>query len=264
MIAYFITIPIIAYLSMIAFRTMELSVMNFEGKRVPYSLGVVIIFSYSFLYAHTPHLEKSLSIASFIFVLAIWLLGLIDDVFGKPYPKGLKGHVIYFLKNKKVTTGLVKAIGTVVATILYLFSSETRSLITYMIAFLLLTGIPHVMNLFDTRPLRVWKLTLCCTIFILALSPLPSFLFVVMVLTLFYIWYVLEGYRKAMLGDNGATLVGAILAIVIINQLTITVQYGLLLFVLVLILAAEKYSFSALIENSSFLKAVDRLGVIKK
>ncbi|WP_227938448.1 hypothetical protein [Alkalihalobacillus deserti] len=264
MIVFFISVPIIAYLSMIAFKMMNLGVKNYEGKDVPYSLGVLIIYSYSFMYAFPPRLNPSLSFASFVFVLSIWLLGLIDDVYGKPYPKGLKGHMIYFVKNHILTTGLLKAGGTVVTAIVFLWVSELRSYLAYFVAFLLLTGLPHVMNLFDTRPLRVWKLAISLLALVMVFNPLPSFRFILMVLTVFYIWYVLEGYRKAMLGDNGATGIGAILAVIVVNQFSLSVQYGLLVFVLVLILVSEKYSFSALIESSSFLRAIDRIGIMRK
>ena len=264
MIAFFITVPIITYLSMIAFQRMNLGVKNYEGKDVPYSLGVLIIYSYSFLYAFPPQINPTFSFASFIFLLSIWLLGLIDDVYGNPYPKGLKGHLLFFLKNHIVTTGLLKAGGTVLAAVLFLWLSEPRSYLGYLIAFLLLTGLPHVMNLFDTRPLRVWKLAVSLTVLVIIANPIPSFLFILMLLTVFYIWFVLEGYRKAMLGDNGATVVGAILAVVIVNHVSLTVQYSFLVFVLVMILVAEKYSFSAFIEKSRFLKVIDQIGIINK
>ncbi|MFC0561599.1 hypothetical protein [Halalkalibacter alkalisediminis] len=264
MMAFFISVPIIAYFSMIAFKRMNLSVKNYEGKDVPYSLGVLIFYSYSFLYAYPPHINPAFSVASFAFLLSIWLFGLLDDVYGKPYPKGLKGHMMYFFKNHILTTGLLKAGGTIVAAILFLWVSELRSYFAYVVAFLLITGLPHVMNLFDTRPLRVWKLTVSLTILIMIFNPLPSFLFVLMLLMVFYIWYVLEGSRKAMLGDNGATVVGAILAVVVVNHVSFSVQYSFLVFVLAMILVAEKYSFSAFIEKSRFLRTIDQIGIIKK
>ncbi|GAE36628.1 hypothetical protein [Halalkalibacter akibai] len=264
MIGFFITVPIITYLSMIAFQRMNLSVINFEGRYVPYSLGVIIIYSYSFMYAFVPGVNRSLALPAFLFILTIWLLGFIDDVYGKTYPKGLKGHVSYFFKHKVVTTGLLKAGGTIIAALMYLWINEYPFSLAFIVAFLLLTGFPHVVNLFDTRPLRVWKLTVCLTIVVLVLNPLPSFLFVLMVVTVFYIWYVLEGYRKAMLGDNGATVIGAILAVVVVNQLSMLAQYLMLIFVLTLILVAERYSFSTIIERSNLLKAIDGIGVIRK
>jgi UDP-N-acetylmuramyl pentapeptide phosphotransferase/UDP-N-acetylglucosamine-1-phosphate transferase len=264
MIAFFITVPVIAYFSMIAFHRMNLGVINYEGRYVPYSLGVVMIYSYSFLFAFPPQVYQSLTVTSFLFVFTIWLLGFIDDVFGKPYPKGLKGHVLYFYKEKILTTGLLKAGGTIAAALVYLWVNDVGSFLAFGMGFLLLTGFPHVMNLFDTRPLRVWKMTFCITILAMAFNPIPSFIFFLMIVTVFYIWYVLEGYRKAMLGDNGATVIGAILAVIAVNHLPLSVQYSLLLFVLVMILVAEKYSFSTIIEKSSFLRAIDQIGVMKK
>jgi UDP-N-acetylmuramyl pentapeptide phosphotransferase/UDP-N-acetylglucosamine-1-phosphate transferase len=263
MIAFFLSMPIIAYLSLISFQTMKLGVLNYEGRFVPYSLGVVIIYSYSYLFALSPGLE-SVSMASFIFVFSIWLLGLVDDVFGKPYPKGLKGHVLYAFQKKRITTGLVKAAGTIVVALLFVWMTPLYTYFATFLSLFLLIGLPHVMNLFDTRPLRVWKGALCFVVLVLLINPLPSFIYIVMLLSVFYVWYVLEGYRKAMLGDNGATVVGAILAVVAINHLPIGLQLFVLVVVSFFIVIAEKYSFSTIIEHSSLLRMIDQIGIMNK
>ncbi|KHF39526.1 hypothetical protein [Halalkalibacter okhensis] len=263
MIVFFLSMPIIAFLSMISFQRMDLGVLNYEGKFVPYSLGVVIIYSYSYLFALTPGIE-SFSVASFVFVFLIWLLGLVDDVFGKSYPKGLKGHVLYALQRKRITTGLLKAIGTIVVAMIFLWMTPIYSYVSVVMALGLLIGFPHVMNLFDTRPLRVWKGTICFVLVVLLVNPLPSFIYIVMVLTVFYVWYVLEGYRKAMLGDNGATLIGAILAVVAIYHLQVGVQLVVLVVLSFCILIAEKYSFSTIIEQSPLLRMIDQVGIMNK
>ncbi|WP_332695910.1 hypothetical protein [Halalkalibacter lacteus] len=264
MIAFFISMPVVAYLSMITFQTMNLGVLNYENKQVPYSLGVVIIYSFAFTYAFPPQINETLSFSAFLYVFSIWFLGLIDDIYGKPYPKGLKGHIMHAIGKGIFTTGLVKAVGTVAFAILFLWMNQPDSIVASFVALCLLIGFPHVMNLFDTRPLRVWKVTVCIVIFVLITNPLPSFVFIMILLSVFYVLYVLEGYKKAMLGDNGATVIGAILAVVILNHLSLLLQMLLLFIVVLFIALAEKYSFSKVIERSSLLRRIDQLGVMRK
>ncbi len=264
MIPLLITLPIIAYLSMVAFHSMNLTVINYEFRWVPYSLGAVVLYSYAVLYAFPPYPTEVLSLPAYLFVFGVWLLGFIDDRFGKPFPKGLKGHISYVTERRMITTGLLKAIGTVIFALLYLWTKQPSSILISLLSFFLLTGLPHVMNLFDTRPLRVWKVTFCMTVLVFVVTPLPSFLFIVTLLAVFYIFFVLEGHQKAMLGDNGATTIGAILAIVFINHTSVSVQIGILSVVFFFIMLAEKWSISALIERWSTLRAIDHIGVVKK
>ncbi len=240
---------------------MDLTVMNYELKPVPYSLGSVVLYSYAVCYAFPPATSESLSFIAYLYVVGIWLLGLIDDIFGKPFPKGLKGHILYAKKKRVITTGLLKAIGTAVLALMYIAMNEPSVFMTSMLSFLLLTGFPHVMNLFDTRPLRVWKAALCITLFLFAITTTISFIFVITIVAAFYITFVLEGHRKAMLGDNGATVVGAIFAIIFIQHTEQAIQIGALIVMFFIILLSEKWSISALIERSSLLRAIDQIGI---
>ncbi|NEU29583.1 hypothetical protein GN156_02125 [bacterium LRH843] len=266
MIQLLVTLPFIAFLSMNAFCSMKLRVVNYESKWVPYSLGVVVLYSYAMLYEFKPNPVEALSFPAFVYVFGIWLLGFIDDLFGKPFPKGLKGHIHYAIKNRLITTGLLKALGTVMFAILYLWMQQqvTSAFFTGLSSLFLLIGLPHVMNLFDTRPLRVWKVAFCMTVLVIVVSPLPSFLFVITLLAVFYISFVLEGHRKAMLGDNGATVIGAIVAIVVVNHTGSLIQFSALLFVVFIIIIAETTSISTIIERWSMLRFIDQIGIIKK
>ncbi|MFC0471019.1 hypothetical protein ACFFHM_11140 [Halalkalibacter kiskunsagensis] len=264
MIVFFISLPVVAYLSMIAFQTMNLGVLNYEGKQVPYSLGVVIIYSFAFAYAFPPQINETLSFSAFLYVFSIWFIGLMDDIYGKSYPKGLKGHIMHAIGKGVFTTGLVKAVGTVAFSVLFLWMNQPVSIFASFVALCLLTGFPHVMNLFDTRPLRVWKVTVCIVISVIVVNPLPAFPFIMMLLSILYVLYVLEGYKKAMLGDNGATVIGAILAVISLNHLSFLLQIVLLMFVVMFIALAEKYSFSKVIEKSTLLRRIDQLGVMRK
>ena len=258
MIVSFFTLPVIAYVSMLFFQRMGFTVTNFEGKKIPYSLGIVILYSYFTLcfFGETP---TFFSIPSSLYVVGVWFLGLIDDVFGTPFPKGLKGHFQYALKHRVLTTGGLKVIGTVLFAFVYLYESDAR-LWTSFVPFLLLTGCPHVMNLLDTRPLRVWKLSFLLACFFIIVET-PSFDTIVAIAFVFYIVFLIEGKKLAMLGDNGATLVGAIAAHFMIEFTSSSLQIVFALSTVAFILCAEKWSLSALVNRYAFLKTLDRFGV---
>lgn len=248
---------------MIAFHSLNLSVENYQGRKIPYNLGVVVVYSYAVLFAFPPALIPSLSLMAFIYILTIWVLGFIDDAYGSPFPKGLKGHLFHSIKHRSVTTGLLKAVGTMVIALVFVWSEQTEFL-TGLAAFLLLTGLPHMMNLFDTRPLRVWKVAFVLSAFLMVILPLPPFTFVIILLTIFYLLFILEGHKKAMLGDNGATAIGAIFAVVFIHHTSLFIQIGIISIVAFFILLAEKKSFSVLIERVRLLRFIDQIGISKR
>ena len=185
-------------------------------------------------------------------------------MFGKLYPKGLKGHLNYFVEKGVVTTGLVKVVGTIFLSILVLFTAQFRSIFVVMVAFFLLMSMPHIMNLFDTRPLRVLKVSFGFVAILFLMNPLPPVSLIITLVLVLAILYLLEGYKKAMLGDNGATIIGAIIALVLIYHAELWLQVCILGFALFITALAEKKSISKLIEKWAFLRRIDQIGVMKK
>lgn len=240
------------------FLQLDCYVTNFEGNDTPYNLGLCIFIIVIYFYQ-----VNNLSIAdlTFLYLFVLWLTGFIDDRFGAKYPKGLKGHIRLFLQSKKISTGLFKLIGTVTTALCVTIFNFSVGSIQLFVIFLLLILTPHVMNLFDTRPLRVWKVILLHSflftplIFRTSIYDFASILFIIIVLTFF------EAKRKTMLGDNGATLLGGILGLFAIIYLSIVMQVLLVLSYLLIIVVAEKISLSKWIEARPFLKWFDRLGV---
>ncbi|WP_100404741.1 hypothetical protein [Bacillus solitudinis] len=261
MILLILLLPIMALLSMYAFRCAQWTTQNYERQQIPYSLGVLVVFAYAVLCAFPPILSPAFSYGAMGYVFGIWLIGFLDDRFGQVYPKGLKGHFYYVFNEKKLTTGILKVVGTILIAILFILYYQPNSVVDGVRCFLLLTWMPHVANLFDTRPLRVWKMSLLFLIVLTLIVGLPSFLTLIYVLVVFYLLFVLEGHRKAMLGDNGATTIGAIFAVLMFFETTVTFQWIIVFVVFMLMIIAERVSFSALIEKRSILRWFDQIGV---
>ncbi len=246
---------------MISFQQIGWNTKNFEGNWIPFSLGVVILYGYLVLSVFSPVYSPVFSKMSMAYVIGIWFLGLLDDVLGKPSPKGIKGHLFHFLKQKQLTTGLIKALGTLSFAGMFLYYLKPISFGQGIRYGFLLILIPHVMNLVDTRPLRVWKVTVATGAVLFPLLLQMPFSVLLYVVTILYLLFVIEGHKKAMLGDNGATIIGAILALLMVFHLTSFQQWIMILLFAFLTFLAEWFSFSTWIDQQPFLRFLDRIGL---
>lgn len=246
--------PVIVWLSEWFFKKVGWKVTNYLGDEIPYNLGfglLVALYFFSFLFGH---------IIFIIYLTLLWVTGIVDDCFGTKYPKGLKGHVRFFLATGNMTTGLLKLLCTVSIAFVITIWIE-GGFLEKTLSFLLLILPPHIMNLFDTRPLRVWKvLILHCLLFYPYFFFIPNEIFLpffVIVATLVYF----EGSRRGMLGDNGATLLGGLVGVLSVLFLSITAQLSLVAFYVLMIIVTEKISISQYIEKRPLLKKIDQWGV---
>lgn len=259
MIFLVIILPIIAFLSMFLFYHLDWTTKNYEGDRIPYSLGVYIIFSY-FLFQYL-YIEQAVFLALILYLSGIWAVGLVDDRFGSLEQKGLRGHIKAFITEGKLSTGILKITSTVVLSFYFILYLQPLTTVEWIRYGIILVLTPHIFNLFDTRPLRVWKVSLLYgSLFLLLLQYMPFSAYLYLV-TFFFVFYVFEGHKIAMLGDNGATLIGGIFAVITIMQASISQQWTLIGLFFLLTILAEKTSFSRVIEKSNVLKWLDRLGI---
>ncbi|MBU9724100.1 MULTISPECIES: hypothetical protein [Bacillaceae] len=229
-------------------------VKNYKSKFVPYSLGAVITFMLII-----DHLYFTYFIRNFldlIYIVLIWFLGFIDDLYGRAYPKGIKGHFSYFFKRREVTTGFIKAIGVIVVSFTY-FLIELSIPVFYLLCLLIL--LPHSMNLLDTKPLRVWKLSIFF-LYVPIIILTQEVLAVLIISAAFILWAIFESKMKGMLGDNGAMIMGAWMAIASIQLNIVSYQFVLLMFSIIVTLIAERVSIQEWIERTPGIKRIDQLG----
>ncbi|WP_157812005.1 hypothetical protein [Alteribacter populi] len=237
---------------------------NFNNKSVPYNFGVVLFFWITLDYVRPTAIE--LQAVDYWFLLSIWLIGWMDDQFGTSFPKGITGHFRYCFNERKMTTGFIKAFGGVILSFLYLLLLLKSGEISFSEATILsslLILLPHVLNLLDTRPLRVMKVG--ALIYFVILFQLQGGLLVVPgLLILFLLWFKEEVRERTMLGDNGAMVFGAYLAVLARyldgNSIVIT----LVTICVLLTILAEKYSISRIVAKTKLLRAIDLFGQRKE
>jgi UDP-N-acetylmuramyl pentapeptide phosphotransferase/UDP-N-acetylglucosamine-1-phosphate transferase len=235
--------------------------VNYRGEVIPLAGGLIfvagLLLTVLFLRLATGEHPLELMYLT-IGVLAISILGLLDDLAGNGETRGFKGHMIK-LAEGKLTTGGLKAIGggMIAVFIVVPFSQNWAELIiNSAIAALSINTI----NLLDLRPGRAIKGFLLGLVIIFIFGNWEQLMMVSIVAGIVLAYMSFDLQAKIMMGDTGSNALGLVLGLAMVWSLPMAGKLlGLMLLVL-LQLIAEIYSFSKLIERSPFLALLDRLG----
>jgi hypothetical protein len=197
------------------------------------------------------------------YLLGIAFLGFLDDALGQGQaaatPRGWRGHWTA-LRAGTLSTGAIKAVGAL-ALAAYVVSGRGLESWRYLADIALLVLATNLFNLLDLRPGRAEKgLTLLGAGLCLGawtLAPLE--------LLGIFAGPVLVGARltlgeRAMLGDTGSNLIGAIAGVWLLTTLGGDGRLIALAVVLALTVYGEIRSISATIESVPPLRWLDSLG----
>lgn len=200
------------------------------------------------------------------YVLGVAMLGLLDDALGRgaaaDTPRGWRGHARAVMSGG-FSTGAIKAAGAL-ALAAYAVSGRGREGIDYVGDLALLLLATNLFNLLDLRPGRVEKAFglllagLCLGAWTAApLELLGVFIGPVAVGAAFTL------RERAMLGDTGSNLVGALAGIALLTTLGETGRWVALAVVLALTIYGEFRSISKSIEKIPPLRWIDSLGRVR-
>jgi len=201
------------------------------------------------------------------YVLGVALLGLLDDALGRGAaagtPRGWRGHGRAVLGGG-FSTGAIKAAGAL-ALAAYAVSGRGREGLDYVADLALLLLATNLFNLLDLRPGRVEKVfavllgVLCLGAWTLdPLELLGVFIGPVLVVGAFTL------RERAMLGDTGSNLVGALAGISLLVTLGDEGRLIALAVVLGLTIYGEFRSISKAIESVPPLRWLDSLGRVSR
>ncbi len=199
----------------------------------------------------------------FGYVLGIALLGLLDDMLGRGHdrdaPRGWRGHAGAVLSGR-FSTGAIKAVGAF-ALAAYAVSGRGRESLDYIADLALLLLATNLFNLLDLRPGRVEKAfaLLLAGLCLGAWSGYPLQLLGIFIGPVL-IGAALTLRERAMLGDAGANLVGALAGVSLLVTLGDEARLIALALIALLTVYGEFRSISATIERNGVLRALDRLG----
>ncbi len=197
------------------------------------------------------------------YVIGVAMLGLLDDMLGRGHAgdsaRGWRGHAEALLGGR-LSTGAIKAAGAF-GLAAFAVSGLGREWPGYLADLALLLLATNLFNLLDLRPGRVEKalVLLLAAVCIGATTAYPLELLGV------FIGPVLAGAaltlrERAMLGDAGANLAGAIAGVALIVALGEGARLIALALVAALTIYGEFRSISAAIERIAPLRRLDRLG----
>jgi hypothetical protein len=206
----------------------------------------------------TPELRQWLP-----YLLGLAFLGFLDDALGQgaaaDTPRGWRGHA-RALGEGRLSTGAIKAIGAL-ALAAYVVSGRGLESWRYAADIALLLLATNLFNLLDLRPGRAEKglallgAGLCLGAWTLApIELLGIFAGPILVGA----WLTLG--ERAMLGDTGSNLVGAVAGVWLLTVLGPDARLIALAIVLVLTVYGELRSISATIERVPPLRWLDSLG----
>jgi hypothetical protein len=197
------------------------------------------------------------------YLLGIAFLGFLDDALGRgeavATPRGWRGHARAVLAGR-LSTGAIKAAGAV-GLAAFAVSGLGREWPGYLADLALLLLATNLFNLLDLRPGRVEKALalLLAGVCLGAWTWFPLELLGVFAGPLL-VGAALTLRERAMLGDAGANLAGAIAGVALIVALGEGARLIALAVVAALTVYGEFRSISAAIDRIAPLRALDRLG----
>jgi len=197
------------------------------------------------------------------YVLGIAFLGFLDDALGQgeaaTTPRGWRGHWAA-LRAGSLSTGAIKAVGAL-ALAAYVVSGRGLESWRYLADVALLILTTNLFNLLDLRPGRAEKalalLGAALCLFAWTLVPI-ELLGIFAGPALVGAWLTLG--ERAMLGDTGSNLIGAVAGVWLLTALGADARLVALGVVLALTIYGELRSISRTIDSVPPLRWLDSLG----
>jgi UDP-GlcNAc:undecaprenyl-phosphate/decaprenyl-phosphate GlcNAc-1-phosphate transferase len=244
---------------------------NYRGARLAFPLGAVLATAGLVALAPLAFLDDRADLDLLDPELRRWLpyllgvafLGFLDDSLGlgerAETPRGWRGHA-RALRKGQLSTGAIKAIGAL-ALAAYVVSGRGLESGRYLADVVLLILATNAFNLLDLRPGRAEKglallgAGLCLGAWTLApLELLGIFAGPILIGA----WFTLR--ERAMLGDTGSNLVGAVAGVWLLTTLGGSGRLIALAAVAALTLYGELRSISKAVESVPPLRWLDSLG----
>ena len=246
---------------------------NFRGETIPQSVGIALVLYAVLLLCLTAYFVPAAAFSATTWLLAIGGfggLGLLDDLRGDRTASGLRGHFRAAFKEKKITTGFIKAIGGLALALLIALRVSSENRVSALPAAAITALSANAVNLLDLRPGRAGAVFLALSLPLLHFAlqtggtavGIPLLLFVAIPAARLY---PKDAAAKWMLGDAGSNPLGAALALAFLElNPSPATQIVVLLALAALHLLAERASLTKIIEKNPLLRFLDSLTGVRK
>lgn len=206
--------------------------------------------------------DSRTSLSCLLLILGSSLVGLIDDVYGSHVSRGLTGHIKTLLRDRRITTGLQKAVVIwLLAAVSVIVSAHVQGLVALIFDATLISLAANFINLLDLRPGRSAKAFFIILVSLMTFDYRSPAALVPMGLA----GAVLAGLsdelsEQCMMGDAGANPLGAALGYWIAQSLSLLTKALVLLSLISVHIYSERHSLSKVIDKNPVLRFIDRLG----
>jgi UDP-N-acetylmuramyl pentapeptide phosphotransferase/UDP-N-acetylglucosamine-1-phosphate transferase len=243
---------------------------NYRGRDVATAGGLVLIASVVLAepilsaigrYGDIAVADRDARRAVVAAVVGFGLLGLLDDLAGEGTTTGYRGHLGALLRGD-VTTGVLKIVGGgIVALAVTAMAVDDRGLAWILLDAALVALTANLANLLDRRPGRTGKVTIAAGLVVCVAAGLDPSVAGVALVTGAAAGLLLPDLREdLMIGDTGANPMGAAIGLGVVVAFGPVVRVAVLVLVLLLNVASERVSFTAVIERTPTLRRLDELG----
>jgi UDP-N-acetylmuramyl pentapeptide phosphotransferase/UDP-N-acetylglucosamine-1-phosphate transferase len=231
---------------------------NFRGEELPFPAGALAIVTTILMLGPIFLIDELEDSQLWLVLFGVALLGFADDMLSGP-DRGLRGHARALLRGR-LSTGMMKALGTLSLGVAFLSERYTSSEWRNWLCVLVLVLATNMGNLLDLRPGRVTKGFLVFLVGMLAFGRTLGVEVVAPFAGPLLLFGLLDLRERCMLGDTGANLLGACAGIYLVIEFETTGLAVSAAILLALTIFGEFRSFSAAIDRIPPLRALDSLG----
>ncbi|HUG85528.1 MAG TPA: hypothetical protein VMM13_13250 [Euzebya sp.] len=241
---------------------------NVRGAQVPVAVGVilplVLLAAGAVLVvlgaADVLQVPEDALAVSVVAAAGFGLLGLFDDLAGDRAAQGFRGHLLA-LRSGQLTTGAVKLFGGGALAVLVAAPTARERFWVLLADAALIALAANLANLFDRAPGRLAKVSLIAAVPIAVVAGVdPELAGPMVVLGALLALLVPDLRERLMLGDTGANVLGATLALAVVLTTAPSTRTVVLVVVAALNLLSERVSFSRVIQQVAPLRWLDGLG----
>lgn len=188
------------------------------------------------------------------------MLGLFDDLAGDRAAQGFRGH-LSALRSGRLTTGAVKLFGGGALAVLVAAPTARERFWVLLADAALIALSANLANLFDRAPGRLAKVSLLAAVPIVVVAGIdPDLAGPAVVLGALLALLAPDLRERLMLGDTGANVLGATLALAVVLTTAPSTRVVVLVVVAALNLLSERVSFSRVIQQVGPLRWLDGIG----
>ncbi len=239
----------------------DLVAKNYRGEIIPVGYGLLFVINITItLIVGTllGYYEVENTYLFLTLILVMGFVGILDDALGNKSIQGFKGHFRAFILDKRLTTGFIKAVLSLIF-ILFINLYWYQKWLDIIINTLLILLTTNFINLLDLRPGRALKVTLFNLVVILLLRQ-EEFLLIIPIMIVLILSLPLDLQAKGMMGDIGANVLGVVVGFLMVINLRLFIKIIMVLLLIAIHIYTEYYSLSKLIKDNRVLFYIDQIG----